>query len=106
MQSIDTALAALYRGAHHKLPLSHIEGQKNYLHLQYETYLWIYAIEGLLKLHSAWKCLRFSMSWVVLLPKRPNCVSLFSLCLHNSSFKGRILHKVLQSQNLRLHQDN
>ena len=26
---------------------------------------------------------RFSMTWAILLPKKPNCVSLFSLCLHS-----------------------
>ena len=31
--SIDAALAALYRTAHHKLYMSHMEGEKNYLRL-------------------------------------------------------------------------
>ena len=53
VRSIDTALAALYRTAHHRLYMSHMEGEKIYLRLQHETCLWNCAIEGLLKLHRA-----------------------------------------------------
>ena len=86
VQSIDTVLAALYRTTHHRLYMSHMEGKKTTYGCSTKPVCGC-MLEGLL-------------------PKRPNCVSLFSLCLHGSRLKGRILHQVLQSQNLRLHQDN
>ena len=52
VQSIDIALAELYRITHHKLYMSQMEG-KNYLQLEHETCLWICSIGGLLKLHRA-----------------------------------------------------